>query len=71
LSNFNNILDSLDLSQTLDYLKTKDFMVNVISKSGSTLEPALAFSFLKELLFDKYCEEEAFSRMIITTDKSD
>lgn len=65
-----NSLSSLDLKESLDYLRTKDFTVNVISKSGTTMETALAFSFLKELLFEKYSEREAFDRMIITTDKT-
>lgn len=61
-------LSPLDLKETLEYLETKDFTVNVISKSGTTLEPAIAFSFLKKLLFKKYSKKEAFERMIITTD---
>ena len=38
----------------LNYLKDKDFSVNVVSKSGKTLEPAVAFHFIKELLIEKY-----------------
>lgn len=64
-----NSLSSLDLKETLDYLKTKDFTVNVISKSGTTMEPALAFSFVKELLFEKYSKDEALNRIIVTTDE--
>lgn len=62
-------LSSLDMKETLDYLKTKDFTVNVISKSGTTMEPALAFSFVKKILFEKYSKEEALNRIIVTTDK--
>lgn len=65
-----NSLSSLDLKESLDYLKTKDFTVNVISKSGTTLEPALAFSLIKDVLYEKYSKEEALERIIVTTDKS-
>ena len=51
----------------LNYLKDKDFSVNVISKSGSTLETAIAFRLLKELLEEKY-GEDAKSRIYATTD---
>lgn len=42
------------LHETLEYLKTVDFTVNVISKSGKTLEPAIAFRLVKNLLIEKY-----------------
>lgn len=65
-----NSLSSLDLKESLDYLKTKDFTVNVISKSGATLEPALAFSLIKDVLYEKYSKDEALERIIVTTDES-
>lgn len=65
-----NSLSSLDLKESLDYLKTKDFTVNVISKSGTTLEPALAFSLIKDVLYEKYSKDEALERIIVTTDES-
>ena len=58
------------LSELLNYLKDKDFSVNVISKSGTTTEPAIAFRFLKELLEEKYGKEGAKERIFATTDKS-
>lgn len=64
-----NSLSALDMKETLEYLETKDFTINVISKSGTTLETEIAFSFLKELLFKKYDKENALKRIIITTDK--
>ncbi len=51
------------------YLKDKDFSVNVISKSGTTTEPALAFRFFKTLLEERYGKENAKQRIVATTDK--
>ncbi|TNF09767.1 MAG: glucose-6-phosphate isomerase [Bacillota bacterium] len=56
------------LSNLLDYLKDKDFSVNVISKSGTTTEPAIAFRILKKALEEKYGVEQAKSRIYATTD---
>lgn len=52
-----------------DVIKNKSVYINVISKSGTTLEPALAFRFFKEKLEEKYSKEEASKRIICTTDK--
>ena len=52
----------------MEYLEDKDFAINVISKSGSTLEPAVTFRTLKILLEQKYGEVSAASRIYITTD---
>ncbi len=49
--------------------KNRDFSVNVISKSGTTTEPAVAFRFFRKLLIDKYGEEEAKGRIFCTTDR--
>lgn len=57
------------LYDLLEYLKEKDFSVNVISKSGTTTEPAIAFRFLKELVEQKYGKDEAKNRIFVTTDK--
>ena len=57
------------LSELLDYLKDKDYSLNVISKSGTTTEPAIAFRFLKEALEEKYGKEEAKERIFATTDR--
>ena len=54
----------------IDLLKGRDFSLNVISKSGTTTEPALAFRALREILEDKYGEEKARERIYVTTDKS-
>ncbi|MDU7502424.1 MAG: glucose-6-phosphate isomerase, partial [Finegoldia magna] len=62
-------LSSSYLSELLDYLKDKDFCVNVISKSGTTTEPAIAFRFIKELMDEKYTKEEQKDRIFATTDK--
>lgn len=58
------------LSELLDFLKDKDYSLNVISKSGTTTEPAIAFRFLKEAIEEKYGKEEARKRIYATTDKA-
>lgn len=58
------------LVELLDYLKDKDYSLNVISKSGTTTEPAIAFRVLKEALEEKYGKEEAKNRIFATTDKA-
>lgn len=58
------------LSDLLDYLKDKDYSLNVISKSGTTTEPAIAFRFLKDAIEEKYGKEEAKKRIFATTDKA-
>ena len=62
-----NSLSSTYIKETLDYLEDKDFCINVISKSGTTTEPAIAFRLFKELLIKKYGNDYA-SRIIATTD---
>jgi glucose-6-phosphate isomerase len=54
--------------QLLDYLQDKDFSINVISKSGTTTEPAVAFRLFQKLLSDKY-GAEAYKRVYVTTTK--
>ena len=54
----------------LDIIKDKDVSLNVISKSGTTTEPAIAFRVLKEFLENKYGKEEAAKRIYATTDAS-
>lgn len=53
----------------VEYVADKDFSVNVISKSGTTTEPAIAFRVFKELLVKKYGQEEANKRIYATTDR--
>ncbi|MBE7410526.1 MAG: glucose-6-phosphate isomerase [Leptospiraceae bacterium] len=62
--------DSTYHSELLDFLEDKDFSINVISKSGTTTEPALAFRLLLELAKKKYGNKKLKKRVISTTDKS-
>ncbi|MBR2839728.1 glucose-6-phosphate isomerase [Candidatus Saccharibacteria bacterium] len=64
-----NSLSRRELEHVLRVVGERDFSVNVISKSGTTLEPAVAFHAFKKKLIAKYGEEEAFSRIYATTDK--
>lgn len=52
----------------MDLLQTRDFSINVISKSGTTMEPAIAFRMLKELLEKKYGRKGVRERIYATTD---
>jgi len=56
------------LQELLAYLAEKEFCLNVISKSGSTTETAVAFRFLRKLAEEKYGKEGAKSRIFVTTD---
>lgn len=62
-------MNPTDYNETLNYIKDKDIVVNVISKSGTTLEPSIAFESVLSIMKDKYTEEELKSRIIITTDR--
>lgn len=55
-------------AELLEILAEKDFVVNIISKSGTTTEPAIAFRLLKELLIKKYGPDGAKKRIYVTTD---
>ncbi len=57
------------LTQLLEICKGKDVCINVISKSGTTTEPALAFRIFKQLLEEKYGKDGAKERIFATTDK--
>ncbi len=63
-----NGLSSDELAGIIDYLDGKDFSVNVISKSGTTTEPAVAFRIFKALLEEKYGKAGARGRIYATTD---
>lgn len=63
-----NGLSAATLCDTIEKLGDRDFCVNVVSKSGTTLEPALGFRVFRDLLVKKYGEEEANSRIFATTD---
>ena len=58
------------LNEVIELCEGKDFSVNVISKSGTTTEPALAFRIFKKLCEDKYGKEGAKERIFATTDKA-
>lgn len=62
-------LSSKYLDELYDYLKDKNFCINVISKSGTTMETSITYKLLKDLLKRKYSIEEIKRRIIITTDK--
>lgn len=64
-----NSISPESLSEILALCKDKDIAVNVISKSGTTTEPAIAFRFFRDLVYSKYSEEEAAKRIFCTTDK--
>lgn len=64
-------LSSIYLKEVIDYIKGKDVIVNVISKSGNTLEPSIAFDVISYIMGGKYTNEEIKERIIITTDKKD
>ena len=57
-----NHLSSSYTQELVNYLADKDFSVNVISKSGTTTEPAVAFRLFKQLVEDKYGKDEAKKR---------
>ncbi len=65
-----NSISSTYLCQLMDVIGDRDFSVNVISKSGTTTEPAIAFRVFKEKLEQKYGKEEAAKRIYATTDKA-
>ena len=65
-----NHISSTYTKELLDYLKDKDYSINVISKSGTTTEPAIAFRIFKEAIEAKYGKEEAKKRIYAVTDKA-
>ena len=65
-----NTISSSSLAELLKICEGKDISINVISKSGTTTEPGVAFRVFRELLEKKYGKEEAAKRIYITTDKA-
>ncbi len=65
-----NNISSTYMNEIISICEGRDFSVNVISKSGTTTEPALAFRIFKKLVEDKYGKEEAKNRIFCTTDKA-
>ena len=65
-----NSLSSTYVHDLIELIGDKDFSVNVVSKSGTTTEPSIAFRIFKNLLIKKYGEDEANKRIYATTDKA-
>lgn len=65
-----NSISSTALSELIEICEGKDFSVNVISKSGTTTEPAIAFRVFREMLIEKYGKTGAAGRIYVTTDKA-
>ena len=57
------------INDLIDYIADKDISINVISKSGTTTEPAIAFRIFREIIENKYSLKEARDRIYVTTDK--
>lgn len=64
-----NNISAREFNKLLEVLGSQDFSINIISKSGTTLEPAIAFRLLKALLIQKYGQDGARSRIYVTTDQ--
>ena len=65
-----NSMNGTYIEDVIDLLEGKDFSINVISKSGTTTETAIAFRVFRELLIQKYGKEAAAKRIYATTDKA-
>ncbi len=65
-----NSISPSSLNEVLSLCEGKDICVNVISKSGTTTEPAIAFRVFREYIYNKYSPEEASKRIFCTTDKA-
>ncbi len=65
-----NSISTTYIKHLMDVIGDRDFSINMISKSGTTTEPAIAFRVFKELLEKKYGKEEAAKRIYATTDKA-
>lgn len=65
-----NNISSTYLEHLLEVVGDRDFSINIISKSGTTTEPAIAFRLFKRFLIEKYGEKEAAKRIYATTDKA-
>ena len=65
-----NNLSTGYLNEIIEIIGDRDFSINVISKSGSTTEPAVAFRLFKDMIEKKYGKEKARERIYATTDKS-
>lgn len=63
-------MSSAYMTDLLEAIDGEDLSINIISKSGTTIEPAIAFRLLKEYMEDKYGKEEARGRIVVTTDRN-
>ena len=64
-----NNLSTNYINDLIDYIGDKDISINVISKSGTTTEPAIAFRIFREIMENRYSLKEARERIYVTTDK--
>jgi len=64
-----NSISGTYMSNLIDILRDKDFSINIISKSGTTTEPAIAFRVFKKMIEEKYGKAEAAKRIYATTDR--
>src|SRR5699024_11957198 len=62
-------MSSTYIQELLSIIKDKDVSINVISKSGTTTEPAIAFRIFRKFMEEKYGKKEAGKRIYVTTDK--
>ncbi|MGN1123317.1 MAG: glucose-6-phosphate isomerase, partial [Eubacterium sp.] len=65
-----NSISPSAVTELVSICEGKDVCVNVISKSGTTTEPAIAFRVFRDLVYNKYSKEEAAKRIFCTTDKA-
>ena len=65
-----NNMSTRYINEVLSYIEDKDFSINVISKSGTTTEPAIAFRIFRQFLIEKYGVEESRKRIYVTTDST-
>ena len=65
-----NNISTNQMNELISICEGKDICINVISKSGTTTEPAIAFRIFKKMLIEKYGEDGARERIFVTTDKS-
>ena len=65
-----NSISSTYVQHLIDVIGSRDFSINIISKSGTTTEPAIAFRVFKKMLEEKYGKTEAAKRIYATTDKA-
>ena len=65
-----NSISSTYIKHLMDVIGDRDFSINMISKSGTTTEPAIAFRVFRRMMVEKYGKEEAAKRIYATTDKA-